>query len=195
MSSYVQENNHPGAGHPEPIIQHLYLAVNEDDRHRGRLSSPGIHPPRRSFKKLHKTDAMQESKLSNLHFIAGTQHVRNLSKELETTSPPKRPTKPPAPSDHFISTVTEEFQQSLLEGNTEDIQTVLKFYDLQLSTCLDFLRFDRTELMKLVQTACKSIKPNPKLLLLLLPILFPTYPTSKPSASKCLELNSPNGVV
>ena len=79
-----------------------------------------------------------------------------------------KPTKPPTPPDHFISTFTEELQQSLFGGNTEDIQIVLKVYDLQLTTCLDFLKFDHTELMKLVSTARKSIDTK-------------FYPTAQPN--------------
>ena len=90
--------------------------------------------------------------------ITGNHHVRDLSQELETTPPPKRLIKPPAPPDHFISTYTDEFKQALLANNTEDIHTVLMFYDLQITTCPDFLNFDRTELMNLVLTARKLHK-------------------------------------
>ena len=63
---------------------------------------------------------------------ASNHHVRDLSNYLETTPNPKKPSKPTAPPDHFITTFTEEFQQTLLTNNPEDIQTVLMFYDLQL---------------------------------------------------------------
>ena len=84
---------------------------------------------------------------------ASYHHVRDLANDLETTPTPKQFSKPTAPPDHFISTFTEEFQQALLGGIMEDIQVVLMFYDLQVTTCTDFFKFDRTQLMNLVQTS------------------------------------------
>ena len=71
-------------------------------------------------------------------------HVRDLTKDLETTPTPNKYSKPPAPPEHFISTFTEEFQQVLLADNMEDIKIVLQVYDLQITTCTDILKFDRT---------------------------------------------------
>ena len=51
----------------------------------------------------------------------GTNHVWNLSQELGTTPPPKK-TKPPAPADHIISILMEEFEQAFLDDETEDVK-------------------------------------------------------------------------
>ena len=80
---------------------------------------------------------------------ASYHHVHDLANDLGTTPTPKNSSKPTAPPDHFITTFTEEFQQTLLTNNPEDIQTVLMFYDLQLPTCTDFFKYDRTEINKL----------------------------------------------
>ena len=99
--------------------------------------------------------------------LTSDHHVRNLNNDLEATPPPKTFSKTSAPPDHFISTFTEEFRQALLADNMEDIQAVLMFYDLQLPTCLDFFKYDRTELMKTIQTTRELHKgraapqPNP----------------------------------
>ena len=87
---------------------------------------------------------------ANLH--PGTHHVRYLTQELETTPPPKKLSKPPAPPDHIFSPLTEEFKQAFLDDKTEDIKALLNQYDLFGTACPDFLKFDRIELMKLVKT-------------------------------------------
>ena len=42
-------------------------------------------------------------------------HVRDLTKDLETTPTPKKLSKPPAPPNHIFSILTEEFKQALLD--------------------------------------------------------------------------------
>ena len=81
----------------------------------------------------------------------GTNHVRNLSQELGTTPTSKKTTKPPAPANHIISLLTEEFEQAFLDDETEDVKFLLKQYDLFSSTCPDSLKFDHSELIKHVK--------------------------------------------
>ena len=44
-----------------------------------------------------------------------TNHIRNLSQELGTIPTPKKTSKPPAPADHIISILTEEFEQAIMD--------------------------------------------------------------------------------
>ena len=74
----------------------------------------------------------------------GTQNIRDLTQELETTPPPKKLSKPPAPPNHIFSTLTEELKQALLDEEAEDVEALLTQYDLFGKTCPDFLKFDRT---------------------------------------------------
>ena len=98
---------------------------------------------------------------------ASDHHVRNLNNDLETTPTPKKSSKPLAPPNHILSLLTEEFKQVLIDEQEEDIKALLTQYDLFGITSPDFLKFDRTELMKLVQTARELHKgrvapqPNP----------------------------------
>ena len=105
----------------------------------------------------------------------GTNHVRNLSQELGTTPTPKK-TKPTAPADHIFSILTEEFKQALLDEQAEEVKALLTQYDLFRKTCPDFLKFDRTELMKLVLTARELHKGRDNSQ----PATTPTNPTPQP---------------
>ena len=46
----------------------------------------------------------------------GTHHVRDLTQELETTPPPKKFSKPPAPPDHIFSIFAEDLQQAVIDN-------------------------------------------------------------------------------
>ena len=125
---------------------------------------------------------------------ASNHHVRDLTKDLETTPTPKKLSKPPAPPNHIFSTLTEEFKQALLDEEAEDVEALLTQYDLFGKTCPDFLKFDRTMLMKLVLTGRKLHKgrdnPQPTLTTATYPL--PYTPPSKPSCSmKINKLDTP----
>ena len=99
--------------------------------------------------------------------LTSDHHVRNLNNDLEVTPNPKPSSKPPAPPNHILYTLTEEFKQALIDEQEEDIKALLTQYDLFGITSPDFLTFDRTELVKLVRTARELHKgrvapqPNP----------------------------------
>ena len=86
-----------------------------------------------------------------------TNHIRNLSQELGNTPPPKKLSKPRAPADHIISTLTEDFEQAFLDNEAEDIKACLHHYGLSTP---DFLKFDRSILTKHVATARKLVEPK-----------------------------------
>ena len=120
--------------------------------------------------------------------IPGTHHVRNLTQELETIPPPKKISKPPAPLHHRPSTSLPRQWPRRYKNYTRPcgppfnkLTRPLQIWPLQTNP-------------KPWQLPASILNPNPNLLLLLLPILSSIQPTSKPSAWKCPELNSPNGV-
>ena len=88
----------------------------------------------------------------------GTHNVRDLTQELEITPPPKRPTKPSAPPDHFITSITADLQQACLDADLIEINTFLAQYNLYKTTSLNLIKYDRSELMTLVKTAPKLHK-------------------------------------
>ena len=98
-------------------------------------------------------------------------HVRDLSQELETTPPPKKNTRPPAPPDNTISFLSLEFQQAFLDNNLDEIQILFNQFGIYHKTSLDLLEYDCTKLTKDVKTARKLIKPMSKL---------PPAPTTQP---------------
>ena len=75
--------------------------------------------------------------------IPGTHHVRDLTQELETTPPPRKYSKPPAPPDHNISLITAELQQACLDDDLEDIKFLLTYCDLHENT--DIVEYDTSE--------------------------------------------------
>ena len=62
--------------------------------------------------------------------IPGTHHVQDLSQELETTPPPKKLSKPPAPPDQIISSITEDIQQVVLGVDLDEIKIFLAQFNL-----------------------------------------------------------------
>ena len=91
--------------------------------------------------------------------ISGNHHVRDLSQELDTTPPPKRLIKPPAPPDHIISSITADLQQARLDDNLEDIKLLLGLAHLHLKTSLGLLKYDISELTKSLTITRKLTEP------------------------------------
>ena len=85
--------------------------------------------------------------------ITGNRHVRDLSQDLETTPPPKKHPKPPAPPNHIISSITAELQQACLDNNLEDIMIFLDQAELYRKISLDLLKYDCSELAEALKTA------------------------------------------
>ena len=88
-----------------------------------------------------------------------THNDRELSQELETT-PPKKISKPLAPPDHVISSITTDFQQAFLDDDLEEIKILLTFFDLHVKTSLDIFKYDRSKLTKTLKTARELIEPK-----------------------------------
>ena len=88
------------------------------------------------------TDCQKAECLTCNQSGTGTNHVQDLSQELGTTPPPKKTFKPPAPADHVISILKEEFEQAFLDDVAEDVETLLIQYDLFGKTCPDILKLD-----------------------------------------------------
>ena len=93
--------------------------------------------------------------------IIGNNHVRDLSQKMNTTPPPKRLTKPPAPPDHIISSISEDFQQAFIDNELDQIQDLLEAYKLHVVPHPDYLKFNLSELNKHLKTARNLTKPPP----------------------------------
>ena len=89
-----------------------------------------------------------------------THNERELSQELETTPPPKKIFKPPAPPDHVISSITADFQQAFLDNDLEEIKILLTFFDLHVKTSLNIFKHDCSKLTKTFKTASELIEPK-----------------------------------
>ena len=105
-----------------------------------------------------RTSPCYEADCQGCNEPASDHHVRNLNNDLETTPTPKKPSKPLAPPNHILSLLTEEFKQVLIDEQEEDIKALLTQFDLFGITSPDFLKFDRTELMKLYRPPASSIR-------------------------------------
>ena len=105
-----------------------------------------------------RQSCMQAGCLTCYKHENGTHPNQDLSQNLGST--PK--TKPTAPPDHIISVITEDFQQALLDNDMEEIQTLLRHYNLQVRTTADFLKFDHSKLTKYVKTSWKLTEPPKK---------------------------------
>ena len=90
--------------------------------------------------------------------IPGTHHVSDLTQELETTPLPKKTSKPPAPPDHVIISLTTDLQQACLDNDLEDIKILLDHADLHLKNLPDLFKYDRSELTKILATAHELLK-------------------------------------
>ena len=103
----------------------------------------------------------------------GTYHVWDLSNS-------KAPAPPAAP-DHILSIFTEHFHLALLDNDMEDIQGLIKQCSLCVSTCLDYLKYDRTDLINPVKATHKLTAPQ-------------TQPPPAPAAQSLPHLTNPQTV-
>ena len=82
-----------------------------------------------------------------------TNHVRNLDAALDNsdgppTSPPSSPTtgKPSPPPNHLILHLTTAFEAATWKNNVNDLKNLPPLYDQTMSTNLEFLFYDLTDL-------------------------------------------------
>ena len=82
-----------------------------------------------------------------------TTHVRDLTNYLENTSSPKVSNKPLATPGHKISDLVNEFQEAISSNDLDILEATLNLFNLATKTCTDFIKYDHSELYKLMKTA------------------------------------------
>ena len=89
-----------------------------------------------------------------------THHVRDLTDSLENTSSPKVSNKPSAPPGHIIPDLVDEFQEAISSNDLDILEATLNLFNLATKTCTDFIKYDCSELYKLMKTAKKMTAPS-----------------------------------
>ena len=89
-----------------------------------------------------------------------THNDQELSLELGTTPPSKKTTKPSAPPDHILSSLTADLQQAVLDDDLEEIQILLTFFDLRVRASSEIVKYDRSEPTKTLKTVRILIEPG-----------------------------------
>ena len=80
-------------------------------------------------------------------------HTQDLTEALGNTPSPKVPKpEPPAPPDHIISDLVDDFQLAIFNNNIGILEITLNQLKLASNTCIDFSKFDRPELFSLMNT-------------------------------------------
>ena len=87
--------------------------------------------------------------------LSETNHVRDLTNSLENTYSPKVSNKPSAPPGHIISDLVDEFQEAISSKDLDILEATLNLFNLATKTCTDFIKYDHSELYKLMKTAKK----------------------------------------
>ena len=84
-------------------------------------------------------------------------HVRNLTEDLENSIPTSRSNKPTAPADHWITNLTDDFIDAIMDQDIAEMVNLNKRYSKMVDEAPDYTQYNRTELKKLSNTATQTI--------------------------------------
>ena len=101
-------------------------------------------------------------------------HVHNPTEDLGNSAPISRSNKPTAPTDHWISRLTDAFKDAIMDHDIRKMVTLDHYYLIMTIKDPDSIhRYNRTELEKLSNTADRTIF-NTIQLIMLVPRVYTT---------------------
>ena len=109
---------------------------------------------------------------------ASNHHVRDLTEDLENSIPTSRSNRAIAPTDHWITYLTEDFRDAIMDHDIAEMVNLNKRYSKMVNEATDFNNYDRTELKKLSNTASQTVANHNQIQT---PIPTPPPPPSLPA--------------
>ena len=75
---------------------------------------------------------------------ASNHHVCNLTEDLENSIQTSRSNKPTAPADHWITNLTKDFKDAIMDHDIAKMEFLKKRYSKRADEAPDFNQYDRT---------------------------------------------------